>query len=282
MNSIERTVKGYIPNIYPSGDYPGEDGLLICGKCHTPKEQRFSLSAREGISEDVRVGYLPCQCRLAEITAANREDEKRQHIAKVEELRKDGITDSAYRKYTFGNDDRKNPAVSDACRMYVEKWDEMREKNYGVLFFGPVGTGKSFYAGCIANALIERQERVCMTNFPRILNAMQGFGDRQSMIAKLKRYSLLVIDDLGAERDTSYSLEQVFAVIDERAKSEKPLIVTTNLSLEELQKPSRTELARIYDRVLNMCAIPIRLTGASRRAEQATERRDKAKQILGI
>jgi DNA replication protein DnaC len=282
MNIIERTVKGYIPNIYPSGDYPGEDGLLVCGKCHTPKEHRFSLPARDSGYEDVRVGFTPCKCRQAEIQAEKEAEKQRALIARVEQLRNEGITDPAYRRYTFANDDRKNKTVSNTCRKYVEKWNEMREKNVGILFFGSVGTGKSFYAGCIANALVEKQVKVCMTSFPRILSSMQGFGNSQTTIVDIRRCSLLIIDDLGAERDTSYSLEQVFAVIDERAKSDKPLIVTTNLSLEELQQPSRTEYARIYDRILEMCSIQIRMTGPSRRVEKATERREQAKQILGL
>ena len=36
----------------------------------------------------------------------------------------------------------------------------MKRKNVGLLLMGPVGTGKSFFAGCIANALLEQGERV--------------------------------------------------------------------------------------------------------------------------
>lgn len=54
---------------------------------------------------------------------------------------------------------------------------------------------------------------------------------------KLCRYPLLIIDDFGMERDTSYGLEQLYNVIDSRYRSKKPLIVTTNLTLQELQNP---------------------------------------------
>ena len=65
---------------------------------------------------------------------------------------------------------------------------------------------------------------------------------------------LLIIDDFGMERGTEYGLEQVYNVIDSRYRSRKPLIVTTNLTLEELQHPEDTAHARIYDRLLEMCS----------------------------
>lgn len=48
---------------------------------------------------------------------------------------------------------------------YVEQWQTMRTENIGLLFWGGVGTGKSFLAGCIANALMEQEVPVLITNF---------------------------------------------------------------------------------------------------------------------
>ena len=79
-------------------------------------------------------------------------------------------------------------------------------------------------------------------------------------ISRLCRYPLLILDDFGMERGTEYGLEQVFNVIDSRYRSRKPLIVTTNLTLAELQHPKDTAHSRIYDRLLAMCA-PVRFTG---------------------
>ena len=100
----------------------------------------------------------------------------------------------------------------------------MRWKNgSGLLIWGDVGTGKSFFAGCIANALLEKGVPVLMTNFSRILNTLTGmhFEDRNQFINNLNRYSLLIIDDLGMERNSDFALEQVFNVIDSRYRSKK-------------------------------------------------------------
>lgn len=162
----------------------------------------------------------------------------------------------------------------------VEKWDEMKKDNMGILFYGSVGTGKSFYACAIVNALIEKRVPATVTNFPRLLNILQNANERQKYIDHLQAYHLLVIDDLGVERDTPYAAEIVYSVIDARARSGLPLIVTTNLSLDELKNPTSMQFARIYDRVLDLCPITLKMTGDSRRAGNAELRRQKAKEIL--
>ncbi len=266
-------------------DYLDEEGFLVCGKCHTRKQQDITLPAFGGQSERVvRVG-IACECSKKEIEAERAAEERRQFLQRMEVLRRDGITDPAYLQYTFDQDDNRNPEVYEVCRRYVENWDEMFKDNIGILFYGGVGTGKSFLACCIANALIEKLVPVSVTNFPRLLNKLQGLGfgeERQEFIDKLQRYKLLVIDDLGVERDTSYSTEQVYNVIDTRSRSGMPLIITTNLSMDDLKNPPSLAHARIYDRVLEMCPIRLKLVGESRRTAIANERRNKAKKLLGL
>ncbi len=89
-----------------------------------------------------------------------------------------------------------------------------------------------------------------MTNFPTILSRLcRTFGeDRTDFLASLGDYDLLIIDDLGAERNTDYTIEQMFSIIDSRYGSGKPLIVTTNLKLNESKHPPNLAHARIYDR----------------------------------
>ena len=92
--------------------------------------------------------------------------------------------------------------------------------------------------GCIANALIEQEVAVCMTNFARIMNELNSaFAGRNEVVGRLCSYPLLVIDDFGMERGTEYALEQIYNIIDSRYRSRKPLIVTTNLTLTELKNP---------------------------------------------
>jgi DNA replication protein DnaC len=269
-------------NNYEEGDYTDSEGFLCCGKCHTRKE--FEITLPEGFGQErvKRVG-VACQCKKEEMEKEKAAREREEFNRRMIMLQKDGITDPAYLRYTFDNDDMRNPEVSQVCRKYVENWDDMMKDNIGILFYGGVGTGKSFLACCIANALLEKLVTVSVTNFPRILNRLQGFDEeRQAFIDKLQRYKLLVIDDLGVERDTSYSVEQVFNVVDTRSRSGMPLIVTTNLSMEDLKNPPSLAHSRIYDRVLEMCPIRLKLVGESRRTGNSIDRRDKARKLLGL
>ena len=166
------------------------------------------------------------------------------------------------------------------AHFYVEHWEIMREENIGYLLWGKVGTGKSYFAGCIANALMEQEVAVRMTNFSAILNDLTAsFEGRNEYIERLCRFPLLIIDDFGMERGTEYGLEQVYNVIDSRYRSRKPLIVTTNLTLEELQHPEDTAHARIYDRLLEMCS-PLCFTGENLRKAAAQGKMEQLKRLL--
>ncbi len=163
---------------------------------------------------------------------------------------------------------------------YVERWEQIKEENHGLILWGNVGTGKSYFAGCIANALMEREISVCMTNFALILNDLAAsFKDRNGYIARLCSFPLLILDDFGMERGTEYGLEQVYNVIDSRYRSGKPLIVTTNLTLEDLQNPEDTPHARIYDRLLEMCS-PVCFTGENFRKATAQAKMERLKTLL--
>jgi len=113
-----------------------------------------------------------------------------------------------------------------------------------------------------------------------ILNDLAAsFEGRNEYISRLCSYPLLILDDFGMERGTEYGLEQVYSVIDSRYRSGKPLIATTNLTLEELQHPQDTPHARIYDRLTSMCA-PVRFTGSNFRKETAQEKLERLKQLM--
>ena len=198
----------------------------------------------------------------------------------IRRRRAQGLQDRYLHDFTFANDNGQNPLMEKA-RAYVENWKEAYRENTGLLLFGDVGTGKSFFAGCIANALIDRDIPVLMTNIPSILNQLTGMfaEDRAAFISALDDYSLLILDDLGVERNTEYALEQMFLVIDSRYRSRKPLIVTTNLKLEEIKNPPDLAHARIYDRIMERCA-PVLFSGRNFREEKAAAAKEAAREIV--
>ena len=274
MNDFDSIIKRITVTRLEPGDYTGEDGLLYCGKCHTPKQFRMEAPPMEG-----RLLPHPCRCEQERLDREAAEQEARRHHQAVADLKRRGFTDPAMRGWTFANDNGKCPQMKHA-HFYVENWPTMQKENIGYLLWGGVGTGKSYFAGCIANALMEQEVAVRMTNFALILNDLTAsFEGRNEYIARLCRAPLLILDDFGMERGTEYGLEQVYNVIDSRYRSRRPLIVTTNLSLQDLQHPLDTAHARIYDRLLEMCA-PIRFTGENFRKATAQDKLARLKNLM--
>jgi len=182
--------------------------------------------------------------------------------------------------WTFDKDNGKNPIMW-VARDYVDKWSDALSGNTGLVLWGDVGTGKTFFAACIANALVEQNVSVKMTSFSTILNDLFTESDKNKYLNRLNDHSLLIIDDLGIERGTEYALEQVYNVIDTRYKSGKPLIITTNLTLDELKFPTDIPHKRIYDRVLGMC-VPVMFNGVNFRKEEAAAKMEAAKKLFGM
>ena len=249
------------------------DGLWYCGKCKTPKQCVVSLFGKD------RVVACQCKCEEEAYNAEKKRVAEREAMARIAAARTRGIQDKKILSCRFENDDERDVKKSALMHRYVDHWSEMFEASQGLLFCGDVGCGKTFYAGCIANALVEKLVPVLVTDFPKILAALQSEDDRVGYIEEMNRYKLLVIDDLGVERQSDYALEQVYAVINARYKSGMPLILTTNLSLEEIKNPKDIRYGRIYDRILEMC-IPIKFTGNSRRQEISKAKVEEARRIL--
>ena len=67
----------------------------------------------------------------------------------------------------------------------------------------------------------------------------------------MRRYELLILDDFGTERGSEFAQEQMFHIVDSRYRSQLPMIVTTNLTLDELKEPQDLGRARICDRLLD-------------------------------
>ena len=105
-----------------------------------------------------------------------------------------------------------------------------------------------------------------------------GF-DRTSILKRIRDTPLVCFDDLGVERSSEYALEAVFLLVDERYRSGRPLIVTTNLTEKELHFPQDIDRKRIYDRILERC-VPLHFDGGSKREEQAAETRKFMKELL--
>lgn len=256
--------------------YMGEDGLLRCANCHGKRETMITIF---GNSRKVN---CVCQCERAAIKAEEEAIEKRANMRRIEEMRRTGFTDAKLMECTFENDDGSQPKVLHIAKNYVENFDEMKKTGKGLLLYGGVGTGKTYAAASIANALIDKGVSAMVTNFARISNKLQErFEKKQAYLDNLNKFDLLVLDDLAAERSTEYMQEIVYNVIDARYRAGLPMIITTNLSLETIKNPPNATDNRIYDRILEKC-FPVEVKGKSHRRKNIKDEYENMKGLLGL
>lgn len=259
------------------GDYRNEDRLLMCGKCHTQKE--CVLTKKDGTTRTVRCA---CECSVAQNALEAEEKRKRDRLQYLDSMRRTGFPDAEMREWTFAKSDHTDQKNENIARKYVANFDAMRSQGTGLLLCGSVGTGKSFLAAAIANELISQGTPCLMTNFSRIISRIsEKFGGDQRYLDNLNRFDLLIIDDLGAERDSEYMWEKVMDVIDARYRAGLPLIVTTNLNPKDLYDPSDIRRQRVFSRLKEMC-IFLEVNGADRRSKKMQDKLTTAKSLLGL
>lgn len=273
---IENVMKTQENNTVVNPEDYIKDGLIHCGKCNTPKQCRVSFLGIE------KTPFCLCKCEQArrdKEEAEKRQIEKEQVIARNKSIAFSDCSEMQY--WTFENDNREKPELSNAALKYVENFEKFKNSGKGLLFYGSVGTGKSYISACIANALLNKGYSVLMTSFATIENTAFSISDKQEYYDSLNRYTLLIIDDLGIERKTSYMQEIVYNVIDSRSRTGLPLIVTSNLTNDQLKNPSDINAQRVYSRLLKMCH-PIAVNGDDRRKNKAMQDYAETKAILGI
>lgn len=259
-------------------DYIDEEGLLRCGVCGERKQYRIRMP---GWDDKERIVPVVCACIRKEQEEREKAEEHRQTMERIQRLKHSSMMASKFRDISFDQYQiiPENRGVLKLARKYVDTFPEMEKRNQGLLLYGTVGTGKSFTAACIANALLDRQISVVMTSFVKVLQDIRGVEDESQYMAILNSPRLLIIDDLGAERNTDYALEKVYNVIDSRVRTNKPLILTTNLTLDEMMEVGDIRYQRIYDRIFEVC-YPVEMNWKSFRRRTAAERFSEMQKLM--
>lgn len=265
-------------------DYRNSDGLLVCGRCGTPKEMRLSTELLGGHTAIVPIVPIPCEC-MKRAEAERRERElAAERKRKIERARTECFAGCAFfRGCTFDADDGRTPQIAAICKGYADTFS--RDDMNGLLLWGKVGTGKSFYASAIANRVIDLGFSALQTSVQDIVTHIESvpFNERENAKSRLLKYDLLVIDDLGAHRSTDYVMGHVYDIIDSRYKNRRPMVVTTNLDPNIATKSDADDAPwpRIFTRILERCA-PIKFAGENRREYKMMEMREAMRKRLGL
>lgn len=253
------------------GDYRDNEGRLICGKCHTPKTSFTEILGKRY--------SMPIRCKCKKDADESEEREKRLYQL----LSSSGIPEK-FKDATFAKlqTDEENAKAVRSLKRYADNFAELKKNNQGVLIFGSVGTGKTHIAVCAAHEIINQGYYVKFISLPQLLQSAKPLNsyEEDRIIREVESAELLIVDDLGAERNTDYALEFVYNIINTRCNSKKPLIVTTNLSFNEMSTTDDLRHARIYDRVFEACPYPIEFKGKSKRIMIAADKYDEMCRLL--
>lgn len=255
-------------------DFRDDEGLLRCGLCGDRKE----LRVWNWFTKSNDVVRRKCKCQKEREAADQDTEDERSRRNLIRQLRMDAFTDKSYWKMTFEADDSKSLDVSIKARRYAERFEQIQEKGLGLLFCGSTGTGKTFYAAAIVNALVDRNIPCLMRTVTDIDMWMQEEG-RKACMEKLAAIPLLVIDDMAAERQTEYTQEIVTRIIDERSNRLNPMIVTTNVNINSSEHADQTQ-SRIYSR-LRKLTVPILVPGPDRRMQEGRSAFEEMRKLLG-
>lgn len=148
----------------------------------------------------------------------------------------------------------------DISKEFVASFDESYKN---LLFMGTVGTGKTFLSNCIAKALIDTSHSVIYFSAAELFDTFAGFvfgkdkNALENFCNDLYHCDLVIVDDLGTELESSFVTSYFFSFLNERQKSEKSTLITTNLDLKEL---SHKYSDRICSRIIGNFEICL-LTG---------------------
>lgn len=202
---------------------------------------------------------------------------KKEEIETIEYLFKQSNLGERFLKRTFESFDRfRNPKAYDTAYDYAVNFDRYYKDGKGLIFVGPCGTGKTHLAASIANYLIrERYVSVIFGTFSKLLERLRSCYDAEdntdyeNIMYQLENVKLLIIDDFGKEKLTDWVLEKAYDVVNARYENMKPIVVTTNFRLKQLEERLNTGGnfigEALVSRLIEMCDVVIMSGGDYRK-----------------
>lgn len=264
--SVETAVSRIRGNDADLSAYRAEIASLKARKEHLLKEHGYTeadLEPRYECNLCKDTGYIDngmCSCFKKRITEVLYDQ---SNIGRI--LEQENFNTFSYKYYPDEPDSPENPlqAARNAVAVSKDFIDKFDSEPQNLLICGETGVGKTFLTNCIAKELIGRGYFVIYLSAVKLFGIMGDavFGASNAgaddLLRQIYSCDLLIIDDLGTEMVNSFTTTQLFNCINERLLSERSTIISSNLSLKELQS---NYSERIFSRLVNKYTI-IKLYG---------------------
>lgn len=214
------------------GDFV-QDGLIYCGICGKSKEAVYEVGGKNV--------YFPI-VHTHEVNERNKEQLKASL--------KQNCFEHGFAMFENATLDKLvcSETIHLEIKAFLNNYAAGIKK--GLIIYGKTGVGKSYLAAALLNHLMSNGVRCHFTSIRKIMSDTQAFGTANKKMQRLCCFDVIVLDDFGTERNTSYGYERVFDIVDTFYRAKKTLIVTTNLSKNALAQPDEP---RIVDRLKQMC-----------------------------
>ncbi len=238
LSELNLRIQGHIKQELESAGYPGNylETPYTCKKC----------------SDTGFVGAFACSCRkelLSQLNVARLEK-----VSPAKYCRFDNFDVSLYDEEIdprYGISPRERMSdILEYCKCYADDFDSASGSIY---MHGATGLGKTHLSLAIANVACEKGYNVLYYSAQNLLSilAKEEFrnvpGDTESEVLEC---DLLVLDDLGSEFSTQFTVSALYNILNTRINLSKPVIISTNLTEEELEQ---RYTQRITSRIIGSC-----------------------------
>lgn len=236
-----------------------------CGKEYKLNTWEFLHFLSPMMQEKLK--YIPdCDCldkeSEKELERLEKERVKQCVMNRIKRYKDISIIDKKFETNIFEKADMRDKHMQ-LSKRFAENFVKKGSAPTGIMFFGSVGTGKTYASNCIANYLMENGKTVLVMNLSRYINKLQRewAEAEKDVLSYIETCDLLVIDDFGVEKASEFVIEKTFGLVDTRYRTERPMIITTNLNLQDIETKFGS---RISDRIKEMC-FPLQVIGVSKR-----------------
>ena len=183
-----------------------------------------------------------CVCRQRDVSHQVRE--RLYSLSRLDELK--GLSFDTFQ--TRGRTGLGEMQANSLEMAFNQAYHYAKSLNGWLLLRGGYGCGKTHLAAAIANYAVGMGVPTLFLTVPDLLDMLRFSYDSQDTtfedrFNEIRNAALLVLDDFGTQNATGWAQEKLFQIINYRYVNKLPLVITTNLSLDDIEARFRSRLA---------------------------------------